>query len=483
MFLKQINDENLAQYAYLIACQRTGEAVVIEPERDIDQYLRLAEKHGFQITGMAETHIHADFLSGSLEFLAGNPEGKVFLSDEGTKDWKYEWASDYPNQVKFLHDGDSFGVGKIKITALHTPGHTPEHLSFLIEDTGGGANEPMALISGDFIFVGDVGRPDLLESAAGQKGAREPSARQLFRSLEKFQALPDFVQILPGHGAGSACGKDLGAIPSSTVGYEKRFNRPIVTATREGEDAFVAGILDGQPEPPPYFARMKQWNKLGAPVLAKLPEPEKISPKKLLKELEQNPNMVVLDNSRSNRRQFMDAHLPGSLFAPSGANFSVVAGSYLEPDQPIVLMVEDAEDRFELTRQLIRIGYDKVHYYTLLEDWESDREFREMFISTPTITTQDLHDELQSFPHTQVLDVRSAAEFNTSHVEGAIRIGHTQVKRQLGDIEAKHLAVHCGSGLRASLAVPYLERKGFRVTYADGAFADYHAGKNANASV
>lgn len=209
MFLKQIYDPHLAQYAYLAGCQKTGEALIIDAERDVERYLAIAKQNDLQITAAAETHIHADFLGGTRQLLEGTGGVQAFLSREGGEDWQYEWAKGH-DQVTLIGDGDRFDVGNIQITALHLPGHTPEHLCFLIEDHGGGANEPMALVSGDFMFVGDVGRPDLLESAAGLIGSREPGARQLYESIQKFTELAEYIQVLPGHGAGSACGKALG---------------------------------------------------------------------------------------------------------------------------------------------------------------------------------------------------------------------------------------------------------------------------------
>ncbi|RMF77646.1 MAG: MBL fold metallo-hydrolase, partial [Planctomycetota bacterium] len=254
MFVERIYDTQLAQAAYLIGCQRTGDAIVIDPERDIDRYIHAAAANGLRITAVTETHIHADYLSGTRE-LAEATAATVYLSDEGDADWKYQWldhkigGGSYPHQL--LHDGDTFDVGNVRFQAVHTPGHTPEHISFLVTDLGGGANEPIAIATGDFVFVGDLGRPDLLETAAGQTGAKEPSARRLYASLQSFLKLPDYLQVWPAHGAGSAWGKALGAIPQTTVGYEKRFSPAIRAA--ESEDAFVSAILAGQPEPPLYF--------------------------------------------------------------------------------------------------------------------------------------------------------------------------------------------------------------------------------------
>jgi hydroxyacylglutathione hydrolase len=236
MFMRMIYDEKLAQAAYLIGCQRTGEAVVIDPERDVDRYIDLAEENDLRIVATAETHIHADYVSGSRE-LAERIRAKVYVSDEGNEDWKYQWldkkvgGGSYDHQL--LKDGDSFQIGNIEFKAIHTPGHTPEHIVFLVTDQGANATEPIGMATGDFLFVGDLGRPDLLETAAGQAGAMEPSARRLFGTVKKLDEIPDFVQVWPAHGAGSACGKALGAVPMSTVGYEKRFNPAIQAASTE----------------------------------------------------------------------------------------------------------------------------------------------------------------------------------------------------------------------------------------------------------
>ncbi|MCA9565738.1 MAG: MBL fold metallo-hydrolase, partial [Myxococcales bacterium] len=251
MFMRMVYDDKLAQAAYLIGCQKTGEAIVIDPERDVDRYIDLAKQNGLRIVATAETHIHADFVSGSRE-LAERVGAKVYVSDEGDADWKYQWldkkvaGGSYDYQL--LHDGDTFSVGNIDFQVIHTPGHTPEHIVFLVTDRGGGATEPIGVATGDFVFVGDLGRPDLLESAAGIAGMMEPSARRLYGTLKTLDKIPDYVQVWPAHGAGSACGKALGAVPMSTVGYEKRFNPAIKAAS--SEQNFVDFILSGQPEPP-----------------------------------------------------------------------------------------------------------------------------------------------------------------------------------------------------------------------------------------
>ncbi|MFT3881547.1 MAG: MBL fold metallo-hydrolase [Gemmatales bacterium] len=220
MFLRMVYDDKLAEAAYLIGCQKTGDAIVIDPQRDVDRYETLAAANGLRIVAVAETHIHADFLSGAREL--AEKGAKVYVSDEGDADWKYQWLNlktgggSYAYQL--LKDGDTFKVGNIEFKAVHTPGHTPEHLSYMVTDRGGGADKPLGVATGDFVFVGDLGRPDLLESAAGVVGKADSSAHQLYQTVRKFMDWPDYLQVWPAHGAGSACGKALGAVPQSTVG-------------------------------------------------------------------------------------------------------------------------------------------------------------------------------------------------------------------------------------------------------------------------
>lgn len=262
MLLRYLYDTNLAQASYLVGCQRTGEALVVDPNRETARYLEVAEREGLRITAVTETHIHADFLSGARQ-LAARAGARLLLSDEGGPDWLYGF------EHEGLRDGGTFMVGNVRIQVMHTPGHTPEHLAFLLTDTAN-ADEPMGLFTGDFLFVGDIGRPDLLETAAGVAATKEPSARTLFRSLQKVRGLPDWLQVWPGHGAGSACGKALGAVPSTTLGYELRFNWAFGI---EDENEFVRQVLKGQPEPPRYFAEMKRINRDGPPILNGLSKP------------------------------------------------------------------------------------------------------------------------------------------------------------------------------------------------------------------
>ncbi len=273
MLLRYFYDQKLAQASYMVGCQMTGEAVVIDPARNITPYLQEAEKEGMKIVATAETHIHADFVSGSLE-LAKRTGSTAYLSDEGDASWKYAFAKDIDS--KLVKDGDTFKVGNVTLEVMHTPGHTPEHISFLLYDRN--QTQPMGIFTGDFVFVGDIGRPDLLEEAAGVKGTTAIGAEQMFDSLKKFKALPDFVQVWPGHGAGSACGKALGAIPTSTVGYEKATNWALQMTDK---DAFIKELTTDQPEPPNYFAMMKKVNKEGIQVTNMIARPEVVGTDRL----------------------------------------------------------------------------------------------------------------------------------------------------------------------------------------------------------
>src|SRR5260370_8507470 len=216
MILKRFYEERLAQASFLLGCPDSGEAVVIDPNREVGRYLEAAQAEGLRIIAAAETDIHADFVSGSRE-LARQAGATLFVSAEGGPDWQYAFAGE-PG-VKLLRHGDSIRAGKVRLDARHAPGHTPEHLVFLLTDEAA-SPEPLGAFTGDFIFAGDVGRPDLLERAAGWSGTMEAGARQLFASLQAFPVLHSRLFLWPGHGAGSACGKKLGGTPVTTLGYE-----------------------------------------------------------------------------------------------------------------------------------------------------------------------------------------------------------------------------------------------------------------------
>ncbi|MEM6784429.1 MAG: rhodanese-like domain-containing protein [Bacteroidota bacterium] len=474
MLFRQYFDPKLAQYAYLIGCQKTKEALLIDPERDIDRYIDAAEAEGLRIVAVAETHIHADFLSGAREF-AERLGVKLYLSEEGGADWQSEWAKGGSYDVTFLRDGEAFVVGHIEIIASHTPGHTPEHMSFVVIDRGSGATTPIGVATGDFVFVGDLGRPDLLEQAAGMHGVQDPSARTLFHSLDKFRALQDYVQVWPAHGAGSTCGKALGAVPQSTVGYEKLYNASLGAADA-GEDAFVDAILSGQPEPQTYFARMKRDNKRGVPVLGGLPQPQKLSAAELEAYVEKGEALVV--DARLDRSAFMAKHIPGALYAPMNKTFNTVVGSLVVDETTPLLLIVDADDVDEAVRDLIRIGYD--HLVAFAEPKTLDRYFAQGGPSAtiPEIGFADV-EARRDEPGVAVVDVRFAAEFASGHVPGAVNASYTRLPDYAESRipVGQTLLVHCASGARAAAGAAFLAAQGHDVQYVNDAFSTWHVGR------
>jgi|AntRauTorcE11898_2_1112593.scaffolds.fasta_scaffold06897_2 hydroxyacylglutathione hydrolase len=457
MYFKQMYDKRLSQYAYLIGCQATGQAIVIDPMRDIDQYYALAESENLEIIAVADTHIHADYISGLREFAE---EGiTVYASDEGGDDWKYEWLLQGDYSSELLRHGDTFGIGNINFEVMHTPGHTPESLSYLLTD-GAAADEPMGIFSGDFVFVGDVGRPDLLETAAGETGAMKPAAKKLYQSIQKFKQLPEYLQVWPGHGSGSACGKAMGAVPESTVGYELRFSGAFNAAGSEQE--FVDYILDGQPEPPLYFGRMKTVNKEGPAVLGKLPRPAKVSIDEMTK-----AGGTIIDTR--GKHDFMAGHLTGAQLATLDNNFNTIAGSYIDPDDDLYLIIDEANLE-QAVRDLIRVGLDNIKGYvplSVFNNWDGDLE------QTKAINFDELENK-RGNGNTQVLDVRKATEYQNGHVPNSIHIAHTRLANHLDELpQDKTLLVHCASGQRASYAAGLLARKGFDIEWVDDAFSNW----------
>jgi len=461
MLFRQIFDERLAQYAYLIGCQRTRQAIVVDPERDAERFLEIAAHENLNLVAATETHIHADFLSGVRE-LATRVDGlEIYLSDEGDDDWKYRWPDEDGIAWTPIRGGDVVRVGNVELRVVATPGHTPEHVAFEIVDRGGGVEEPMAWLSGDFVFVGDLGRPDLLETAAGVVGAREPSARRLFASANRFLELPDHLQVWPGHGAGSACGKALGAVPTSTVGYERRFS-PALAAVREGEAPFVEFILEGQPEPPPYFARMKSLNKLGPPVLGSMPAPEAIGAAELVVHAASLGTVVI--DARRDRPAFFERHLAGSLFLPFDRSFATLVGSYVDAESAIVLVVAP-EFVTEAVACCVRVGVDRVIAWAPPEAIAALPDDAAASIERlDWRTALALADESDA----AWLDVRAEEEFAVGHVDGAIRIAHTRVGAEIERIPTgRPLLVYCGVGGRSAPVVSLLARRGFDVRQVD----------------
>ena len=450
MFLQRFYDDGLAQASYLLGCGATGEAIVIDPLRDIQPYLDTARREGLRITQVTETHIHADFVSGARE-LAAATGARLLLSGEGGPDWSYAYAE--ADGATLLRDGDRFQVGRVRLEVMHTPGHTPEHLCFVVTDAAS-ADRPMGVFSGDFVFVGAVGRPDLLERAAQQAGTMERGARDLFRSLQRFKAaLPDYVQLWPGHGAGSACGKSLGAVPSTTLGYEKLFN---VDVAQEDEEAFVAGVLAGQPEPPLYFAHMKRINRDGPPVLGALPHPPRLADDALPGFLAAGG--VVLDARPGT--EFAHRHVPGTLSVPLGRSFTTYVGSVLPFDTPFAVIApasgEPAMQR--AARDLTLIGFDRLAGRFPAAAVEAAIAAGHAG-AIPDVAPEEL-DALR-LAGAEVIDVRNSSEYAAGHLPGAVNLPLGRLAERLDELPAgRPLVVHCQTGGRAWVGAALMRLRG-----------------------
>ena len=445
MVLKRFYDEKLAQASYLVGCARTGEAVVIDPNRDADQYVRAAEAERLRITAVTETHIHADYLSGSRE-LAARTGATMHLSDEGGPDWRYAFRDD-PN-VRVVKDGDTIRVGNVRLDVLHTPGHTPEHISFLLTDEPT-SDKTLGAFTGDFVFVGDVGRPDLLERAANIKGTMEVGGRQLFASLQKFTKREDGMLIWPGHGAGSACGKSLGGVPLSSLGYEKAANWAFKV---KDEDSFVREVLSGQPEPPKYFAMMKRLNKEGPRVLGGFPTPPAMSVESAIELIKSGAQVVDLRDSGVAVRGF----IPGTINIPEDKEFLKWAGWFLTYDAPIYLIAEDEAQARLATKDLALIGLDDVR------GWVGHGVF---LAWGPLAEVPDLPAEEMSSDRGPVLDVRSSNEYVEGHVPGSIHVPIGYLSDRLAEVPRdRAVAVHCASGSRSEMAVILLRKFGISDT-------------------
>lgn len=464
MFVKRFFEPSIAQSSYLIGCAQTGESIVIDPNRDVEQYINEAAREGLRITHVTETHIHADFVSGSRE-LAQRTGARLLLSDEGDANWKYQYVNRQDNH-QWLYDGDRIVIGRINVEVLHTPGHTPEHLTFLITD-GAAADRPIAAVTGDFIFVGDVGRPDLLERAAHYAGTMEASARTLWRSLQKFASHEDWLQIWPGHGAGSACGKGISAIPSSTLGYERRFNWAFGV---QSEDEFVESVLAGQPEPPSYFASMKRINKEGPAILGGFQMPPRQPDDSVAAALA--GGALIVDTRPA--AAYARGHLRGTVNIPLNSSFVSWAGWLIPPTADLYLIVSDESPAalIALVRSLALIGIDSVKGYFGELAIERARARGETLKTIDQITPAELSQRLPAVD-ALVIDVRSAAEWAAGHLPGALHIPLGYLVDRMDSLpRSKALITQCQSGARSAIAASLLTKHGFeRVLNLAGGFA------------
>ncbi len=440
MFLKQFVLEGLGHASYLLGSEETGEALVLDPQRRVDDYLATARARGMRIRYGIDSHGHNDYLSGLSE-LTGRQRLTVLGSAHA------ELGYDH----RPVHDGEVVEMGEVGIEVLHTPGHTPEHVSLLVYDRSAG-DEPAILLSGGALLVGDLARPDLL----GSREDAEHAAHEFCRTIqEKILTLPDHVEVFPTHVAGSLCGGNIGSRLSTTVGYERRTNA--VLAEVDSAEEFVAECirLDDLPAVPPYWKRMRAQNLAGVGLLGVLGEPPALAPDDV--ERARADGAVVLDTRAP--EAFGAAHVPGALNAGLGSSFATWAGTVLDEDARTVLVLDRSDDLWEAAWQLLRIGYP------LPEGWLAGgmmawRTAAKPLAAIEQISVHELKDRV-STDEVAVLDVRQPAEWAAGHIDGATFVTGGELPARLDDVpDAPVVATVCGSGYRSSVASSLLAAQG-----------------------
>jgi hydroxyacylglutathione hydrolase len=451
MLLKRFYDEPLAQASFLLGDTGSHEAIVVDPNRDIDAYVKAAAAEGMTIVAVTETHIHADYLSGTRE-LAQRVGATAVLSDAGDAAWKYGWG--HEQNVRLVRDGDSIRAGRVRLDVLATPGHTPEHVSFVVTDEAA-SGEPVGILTGDFVFAGDVGRPDLLERAANIQGTMEQGARTLFASLARFRdRFPGHVLLWPGHGPGSACGKNLGGLPVTSLAYERQTNWGVRSTI---ESDFVREVLAGQPEPPAYFKHMKRMNKDGPAILGGFREPPRLDDAELPDSLARGDVIVDLRPTK----EVLAGAIPGTLTIPVGTSFPTWAGWFLPYDQPVSLLASDVERARSAVRQLAMIGLDRVRGWYGPGAFAAWERARGPLASTPSIDAKEAFERAKK-GELVLLDVRGSGEHAGGHVPGARHIPLGYLPERANELPRDlPMALFCGGGTRSRIGVSVLRRAGF----------------------
>ncbi|HHY0839024.1 TPA: MBL fold metallo-hydrolase [Bacillus thuringiensis] len=464
MLLKYFYDEKLAHASYLVGCQKEGVAIVIDPSRYIEQYIEFAKKEGMEVIAAAETHIHADFLFGSRE-LSNLYHANLYVSDEGDFDWKYQYLNE--GRYQLVSEGTEFKVGHIKFNVIHTPGHTPESISFLVTDTSQNNftnDKPIGIFTGDFIFVGDIGRPDLLETAVGIKDTAQIGAKQLFDSIQKVKILPDYLQIWPSHGAGSACGKALGAIPTSTLGYEKMFNWAFQC---NEESDFISTLLTGQPEPPKYFSLMKHLNKYGPPIRKK----RKITTINTVEELQEVMRSVQQIVDIRDVESFAFGHIEKSINIPYNNSFTTWCGWLLDyKTETLIILDEEKVKIEEVIRDFESIGLDNIVAFVPLK---VIKKF-DILESYKENTSIELYRHIKD-RSVKVIDVRSKKEWEEGHLHDAIHITLGNLFEKIDSIPKDcPIVLQCRTGLRSAIAASILQKAGIKeVVNLKGGFLEW----------
>ena len=439
MFLQQFYVESLGHYSYLIAADNSPVGFVVDPKRDLQDYLETARQQSVQITHIFETHLHNDYVSGARELATAT--GARVHSSAGAESG-FERVP--------IKEGDEFRFGELLVRVLETPGHTPEHVCYTVADTSR-SELPAVMLTGGDLLVSSVGRPDLLGKELG-----EQLAPKLYDSLHhKILTHEDYVAVLPTHGAGSSCGANISKTRTSTIGYERRTNPFLQHKT---QDDFIRFVLAGQPAIPAYYERMRPTNQQGPRVLGTWPEPRAMSPDQVEQTLASGA--IVIDGRQP--AAFGGAHIAGSYSIGVGPNFSTWAGSVVPPDRPIVLVVDGASELEEAVQQLLRIGYEQIQGYLAggIEAWLAQGK---AVVHLPQISVHELRDALArngQAPH--VLDVRSGSEWQAGHIDGALHIPGGDLPARVGEVPwHADLAVICGSGYRSSVGASILQQHDF----------------------
>jgi hydroxyacylglutathione hydrolase len=457
LILETVQTEGIAALSYLIGDDHSGEAAVIDPRADVELYVELARKRKVAITHIFETHIHADFVSGARELSARVKTGRIYLSAEAGAKYGFEHES--------IRDGDAFEFGKLILTAKHTPGHTPEHMSFVAAEKKH-SKTPWGVFTGDSLFVNSAGRPDLMGDDQAEK-----LAEQLFDTLYKYYLTLDAAVIIyPSHGHGSPCGANIGDRLTSAIGYERQFN-PFLQHPNKAD--FKEYALSSAPPEPTYYKRTKNLNAKGPEVLGNLPVVPGLPPK-AFKEAMEKSNVVVID-TRS-MLAFGGGHVQGALNLAGSPELSIWAGWLLDPGQSLLLVLEHDSDVEKLIPLFLRTGFAKFEGYLVggMKAWDN-AGFR-----IGEVDQMSVHEVNKRENDLQILDVRSPGEWKNGHVPGAKHIFLPEVEKRSKELsKEKPVAVYCNSGYRASLAASILKSQGFDVHNVPGSWQAWLSAKYA----
>lgn len=457
MIFHQVHLESLGHASYLVGSEQTGEALVLDVRRDVDVYYRLARREGLSIRYAADTHLHNDYVSGVAEL---RQRGPVELLASARASLGYA--------ARAVADGERLEMGEVAFEVIHTPGHTPEHMSLLIRDRARG-DEPVILLSGGALLVDDVARPDLL----GGRGETLQGARELRHSLqEKILRLPDHVLVYPTHVAGSLCGGHIGSMLHTTIGYERRLNRLLQCLA--DQNAFLDACLDLEalPKVPPYWKRMRETNRAGPPPLGVLAPAPALGVGDFARRIEDG--ILVLD-CRS-PEAFGSGHIPGAWNVGLGGSFPAWAGTVLPAEASVLLVLERSDDLADATWELLRIGYPPPVGW-LAGGMTAWRTAGRPLAFVPQWDVGRLARELEAGRAVTVVDVRQPAEWRSGKVPGALRLSGAELPWRVDEIPRnRRVAVYCGSGYRSSVAASVLRRAGYdEVVNVTGGFTAWKA--------